>query len=250
MTKPAPVVRLRPSERVWVTGDVHLAPGDEGRVRFFLDFLAAARTEADRLVVLGDLFDYWIGARHAEACAYRPVLAALRAATSEGFPVDFVPGNRDFLGPDELESVGLSVYGDRVVYEREGVRTLVTHGDLLVSGDRSYQRYRRVVRSGCFSLLYGIVPVAVRVFVAERLRGVSQRKLGKVEPYAFAVDVRKSEAWLRAHDAQEVLMGHLHREEVHAHPGERRTRMLPGWSDGRAPYFELGPAAVLRFYPD
>lgn len=120
------VVAIEADERVWVTGDVHLDPGDAQRAQFFLRFLSEARRSADRLVLLGDVFDYWIGPRHGRSSSYRPVIEAFEEAAREGFPLDFVAGNRDFLGPSELRSIGLRVHGDAVVFDRQGQRTLVT----------------------------------------------------------------------------------------------------------------------------
>lgn len=228
-----------------MTGDVHLAPEDPRRAADFERFLADASERADRLVILGDLFDYWIGPAHARRCAYGPVVAALEEATAAGFPVDFVCGNRDFLGPGELRSLGLRVHGDAVVYARGGRRAIVTHGDLLVEGDRSYKRYRRVVRSAWFRFGYWLVPTFVRLAVARLLRGASERKLAKVEPLAYPVDVERATAWQEEHAAEELLMGHLHREETHARAG-RTTRMLPGWTDDEGPHFVLGPESRLE----
>ena len=246
----APEIDLRGDEVVWVTGDVHLAPDDGARGEVFLAFLRAARAGADRLVLLGDLFDYWVGPRHARRCAYRPVVDALAGAAAEGFAIDFVAGNRDFLGPGELAGIGLRVHGDLVVLDREGRRTVVTHGDLLVADDRSYKRYRRWVRSWWFRLGYRLVPTWVRLGVAWLLRGASRRKLGRVEPYAFPVDLPEAERWLARHGAEELLLGHLHRDETHPHPGGGTTRMLPAWGAQEGPYFVVGPAARLeRFRP-
>lgn len=239
-------VELGANERVWVTGDVHLSPGDEGRAAFFVRFLQAAQAGCDRLVILGDLFDFWIGPRHAAGCAYGPVVEALRAARAAGFPLEFLCGNRDFLGPRELEAIGLRLHGDLLLLERAGQRrTLVTHGDLLVEGDHSYRRYRRWVRAGWFHLGYRIVPVWFRLLVARWLRGASRRKLSRVTPYAFPIDLTGSQAWQAEHGAQELLMGHLHRAEHHPH-GERATHMLAGWTDAGGPYFLLEPGAPAR----
>ena len=242
------MIKLRDDERVWVTGDVHIAPEDTARAAFFLEFFTAARAAADRLVILGDLFDYWVGPKHGRRCAYGPVIEAFEEAKSAGFPIDFVAGNRDFLGPGELTSIGLAVQGDLVVYDRAGARTVVTHGDLLVAGDRSYKRYRRVVRSWWFRFGYWLVPSWFRLGVAWTLRSASQRKLANVEPYAFPIDLELSQSWLEQHAAQDLLMGHLHREEVHEHAGGRATRMLPGWGDGTGPHFVIGPAAELQVF--
>jgi UDP-2,3-diacylglucosamine hydrolase len=241
------VIQLGSDERVWVTGDVHLAPDDSQRATFFLAFLKEAQRSADRLVLLGDLFDYWIGPRHGRACAYRQVIEALEEAASTGFPLDFVAGNRDFLGPGELRALGLRVHGDAVVFDRDGKRTVVTHGDLLVEGDLSYKRYRWWVRSWWFHFTYRLVPVWVRLWVAGLLRGASERKLTKLEPYAFPIDLARSQEWQTRHKAKELLMGHLHRDETHEH-GECTTRMLPPWGPGQGPHFVLGPTSELKIF--
>jgi len=235
-------IPLAAAERVWVTGDVHLDPDLGTRAELFLRFLECARAQADRICILGDLFDYWIGAEHARGCAYARVLEALGVLREHGTPVDFVCGNRDFLGPSELEAIGLRVHGDGLVYARGTQRTIVTHGDLLVAGDQSYKRYRRAVRSAPVRALYRVVPVAARLELAALIRRISRRKLGRIEAYAFPIDLELADAWLRRLNGQELLMGHLHREECHDTAGGR-VAMLPAWSTETAPYFVVGPYA-------
>jgi UDP-2,3-diacylglucosamine hydrolase len=238
-------IALAPRERVWVTGDVHLDPDDAPGAVGFLAFLAAAQRDADRLCILGDLFDYWLGERHGRACAYAPVLDALARAAKAGFPIDFLCGNRDFLSPEGLARAGLHVQGDVLLYARGDAATLVTHGDRLVAGDVSYQRYRRVVRSAPAMLLYRAIPLALRLWLAERIRGISRRKLRGVAPYAYPIDLARAAAWLRHTGARQLLMGHLHREERHALLAGT-VHMLPAWSTTRGPYYLLGPPAELR----
>jgi UDP-2,3-diacylglucosamine hydrolase len=239
----APVIALRPDETVWVTGDVHLAPLDEQRSRFFCEFLAEARRAADRLVLLGDVFDFWVGPRYARRCCYAPVIEALQAAAADGYPLEFIPGNRDFFGPGELRGLGLTVHGDAVVCDRVGARTVITHGDLLVEGDLSYKRYRRVIRSWPLRLGYRLVPEWFRLFVAHRLRGASLRKLSRVEPLSFPIDLPRAWGWLDQLGAGELLMGHLHREEHHEDDRGRATSMLPGWGARTGPHFVLAPGS-------
>lgn len=244
----APTISLPADARVWLTGDIHLTPEDDARSRFFLDFLRQARAEADRLVLFGDVFDYWIGPAFGYRCSYGPVLDAFRAARAEGFPIDFIAGNRDFMGPGELRRMGLSVFGDAVIYDRGGGRTLVTHGDLLVSGDVRYRRFRLWVRSWPLRLGYRLVPQHARLAMALYMRGRSKTSLAQVKQTAYPVDAALAARWLRHHDAQELLMGHLHREELHDHGAAGRSRVMPGWTGREAPYFVLGPPSELASY--
>ena len=90
------------------------------------------------------------------------------------------------------------------------------------------------------------VPPQSMVIVLAPSNGYCTRKLSRVEPYSFPIDLGESESWLEHFQARDLLMGHLHREETHDHGEGRATRMLPGWGPGRAPHFVVGPAAELR----
>jgi UDP-2,3-diacylglucosamine hydrolase len=198
--------------------------------------------------LFGDVFDYWIGPAFGFRCSYRPVLETFQAARREGFPIDFIAGNRDFMGPGELRRMGLTVYGDAVLYDRQGSRTLVTHGDLLVKGDVKYRRFRLWARSWPLRLGYRLVPQHARLAMALYMRGRSKKSLAMVKQTAYPVDAELAERWLLQHEATEILMGHLHREEVHEHSEGRRTLVMPGWSSRQAPHFVLGPPAALETF--
>ncbi|HVS18546.1 MAG TPA: UDP-2,3-diacylglucosamine diphosphatase, partial [Planctomycetota bacterium] len=87
-----------------IVGDLHLdvswgaaPPAD------FLAWLANLRG-VPRLVVLGDLFDAWIGPRHLELPAAAAAVEGLRALTDAGTRVDLLLGNRDFLLDGHFEA--------------------------------------------------------------------------------------------------------------------------------------------------
>ena len=62
-------------------------------------FFAFLQAIVDRpgLVVLGDLFDAWVGPAHARLSGAARIVAALHAAHARGLAIQLVPGNRDFL---------------------------------------------------------------------------------------------------------------------------------------------------------
>lgn len=95
-----------------------------------------------RLILLGDLFQTWIGQRRYETAAIRQVVAALAELRRQGVRIDYVEGNRDFFigqGPyaDLFDSVG-----DEIAVEIGGRRMLLVHGDGLNRKDRLYRSWR------------------------------------------------------------------------------------------------------------
>ena len=95
-----------------------------------------------RLILLGDLFQTWIGQRRYETAAIRQVTAALAELKARGVRLDYVEGNRDFFigrGP----YAGLFDFvGDEVAVEVGGRRMLLVHGDGLNRKDRLYRFWR------------------------------------------------------------------------------------------------------------
>ena len=129
-------------------GDAHLvAPAGEGHRRLvtFLD-----RLEADRLFVMGDLFDFLFGTRRAGPGHAAPVLDALHGVAGRGVPVTYLEGNHDLhLRPllDERielwEGPGDVQLGD--------LRIHLAHGDEVQRRDLGYALLRPAVRTELFA---------------------------------------------------------------------------------------------------
>ena len=106
-------VRLEPGCEV--IADLHLDPADPVACGSFAAWLGERR-DLKRLVILGDLFDAWVGPAHAQLEGSRLVLDGLRAVTGRGAAVDLLWGNRDFLLDDNVAALaGAKLHGDALV---------------------------------------------------------------------------------------------------------------------------------------
>ena len=108
MSAALPEIALLPG--TCVIADLHLDPRAAGPWNAFRAWLA--RLEAPALLVLGDLFEYWIGSLQAREPEYVALLDELRARAAHGTELHFLHGNRDFLlGRDFERAVGGRVHG-------------------------------------------------------------------------------------------------------------------------------------------
>ncbi|MEK7867511.1 MAG: UDP-2,3-diacylglucosamine diphosphatase [Planctomycetota bacterium] len=217
--------------RVRFVSDVHLSQEDPDRADRFARFLGEAPSDLARLLVLGDLFDYWVGPSQAAAAEYAGVLDALAALTRRGVAIDFVPGNRDFLaGADLAARTGMRLLGDEALVDQGGVRVLATHGDLLCTRDTHYQAYRRFARSPLVRWAFGRLPESVRSRVA---RGWERKSASivaaKPESTTRIPDEAVERALARGFDA--VVCGHAHRLERRELPGGV-LYVLGSWESG------------------
>lgn len=218
-----------PADRILFVSDLHLDEHSPLAVAQFTGFLRGEARDARALYILGDLFETWIGDDDDEPVR-ASVCAALRDFTRH-VPCHVLRGNRDFLlgGGFERRS-GCSLLPDPVQVQAGGRRLLVSHGDLLCTGDADYQRFREFARGAPVQRDYLRLPLPVRRALAGKARMDSRahtraaaRDIMDVNPDAVA-------ALLRLADADLLIHGHTHRPAVHQFmlDGRERTRVVLG----------------------
>ena len=213
--------------------DLHLSPERPRIVETFLAFLAETAVGAERLYVLGDLFEYWVGDDDQDEPFNASISAALAAVSGRGVAIRLMQGNRDvLLGREFARRCGAELFADPTVLDLYGSKTLLMHGDTLCTDDVDYQKFRA----------YAHDPAEQRRFLAQPLSERRKRILGfraqseqaKELKSAEIMDVAPSavEDVLRAHGYPRLIHGHTHRPARHVHvvdghPCERWV--LPDW---------------------
>ena len=194
----------------YFVADVHLAPNAPDLSDRFVRFLDRVRREAGRLFLLGDIFDLWVGRKQARMPYATRILAKLRELAVAGVEVHYLAGNRDFNFDACISGGPPAPFLPEVMSVESGSRTLyLTHGDLLCTRDRSYQRARRIVRSPFVRGLMDGLPLRVTRFVAEGYRRLSKRAVRRKAARVLSMDFSwVKERLKRGYDA--VICGHAH----------------------------------------
>jgi UDP-2,3-diacylglucosamine hydrolase len=195
--------------------DLHLCPALPRTFEAFALHLQA--TDADAVLVLGDLFEVWIGDEQAVQPFEHDCLKALERG-SRRLWVGLMVGNRDFLlGDQALAIAGAHRLHDPTVLHAFGGSWLLTHGDALCTADREYQDFRREVRSPAWQQAFLARPHQDRAAVAGRIRAESQaRKSALPDPGDWAdVSADAAQHWLCASGSSTMLHGHTHRPGRH-----------------------------------
>ena len=222
----------------WFISDLHLAIERPHTLTLFEHFLAAYPQAGDRLFILGDLFDVWIGDDDDATLADR-VRAALRAASDRGVTLFIQRGNRDLvMGKRLMRDCGARMLPDCHVTDVAGQPTLLMHGDLLCTDDVDYQKTRRRFRNPLFQW------VMLRKSLRERRRILAEyrrrsREMTALKP-ADIMDVNADTVvrYLQKHHVSHLIHGHTHRPASHEHDlpdGTVATRLvLPEWHEDQA----------------
>src|SRR5262245_36361103 len=108
---------------VVVVGDVHLSPERPDVAARFEAFLEGLAGKTRTLVLLGDVFDYWVGRKQAGEALPRRTFDRLKALAASGTKIAFQGGNRDFAF-DGAPGLEVEVWPD-VVRTQWGARRVL-----------------------------------------------------------------------------------------------------------------------------
>ena len=210
-----------------IISDLHLHAGDRQTLHTWQAYLR--RSQADAIIMLGDLFEVWIGDDAAGVDGFVEECAASLAAAAQSHALYFMHGNRDFLvGQPFLDSCGVCLLADPCTLVFGGQRRLLSHGDALCLGDTDYMRFRMQVRSRSWQDNFLATPLTERRAVARDLRNRSElRKSTQTE--WFDVDAAEARRWLREHAATHLIHGHTHRPAEHELGDQMHRSVLSDW---------------------
>jgi len=218
-----------------VVGDVHLDRGDPD-LAAFVAYLLGLEATAGRILLMGDLFNLWLGDPGLEQDHHREVVKCLHELRAAGVEVHYLEGNRDYRiarthrggAFDAVDATGLREdWGGRLIW--------ASHGDLVNRRDVQYRSWRFVSRMAPTWWLLSAIPRARRFAMAEamerRMRGTNL-SMKRAFPEAL---VRAYAAPFLAAGGDAVVLGHFHAEhELRAGPDERgRIFVLPEWKGSR-----------------
>lgn len=217
---------------VAVIADSHLGGpgGPAGPLIEQLDALPGAG--CTRLVLLGDLFQAWIGSRRFETPDVAAVAAALGRLRRAGVRIDYIEGNRDFFLAGSPYADAFDSVGREVAFTAAGVRYLAVHGDGLNDRDRQYLFWRWLSKS---RLSRALVLRTPRRF-ARRFVGSTEERLSRTNfKHKRALPERPIRAYAErrlaeGHDV--LLLGHFHEAQEWEVAGGR-VRLLEAWFTSR-----------------
>jgi UDP-2,3-diacylglucosamine hydrolase len=248
---PEPIAELAapPSWRsVDLLSDLHLQPAEPATFEAWRRYLAAS--DADAIVILGDLFEAWPGDDAAQEPGFAADCAAVLREAAARRPLYFMHGNRDFLvGHAFAQATGVRLLDDPTRLDLAGQRWLLSHGDALCLGDTEYLRFRAQVRAPGWQHAFLLRPLAERQAVAQSLRTQSEERKRSGATYAD-VDAAEALAWLEAAGADTLVHGHTHRPGEHALDARHRRIVLSDWDlaarPPRAEVLRLSGAGARR----
>jgi len=199
---------------IYLASDVHLGVASPETEQAFLAWLEFCGTEASRVLINGDLFDFWFEYGSVVPRGHTRVLGALSTLVDSGVPVLLMGGNHDWWGGTYLtQEIGVEFLQEPSVLNLEGTKTLLAHGDGLGPGDLGYRLLRSVLRGAPTRFLFRWLHPDAGAWIARRVSktgthpgGPSEKQMARskfLEQWA-------SERLFSSPDLDLVVLGHTH----------------------------------------
>lgn len=197
--------------RALFLADAHLCKPTDPNYQSLLTFLEEQRGNLDYLILLGDIFEFWIG-KPAVHPNHRPMIDCLEKLVKKGTQLVYVEGNHDFhLGPVFSEQLKCLILPDGGTFELDGKKLYLAHGDLANSDDKGYLMLRNFLRSSIVKKLIRVLPSSLLMLIAARASHESQKSSRDKRNHRPAQDILFPYAKkVLSQGHQAVFTGHYH----------------------------------------
>lgn len=230
-------------DRIFIISDAHLGAQSEQQEQVKADllssFLKHVREQGNRLIICGDLFDFWFEYRYVVPKRHFRILAELSVLSHAGITIHYVAGNHDFwMDSFMVEEVGMSIHPDDLQLDQNGKKIYFRHGDGILKKDYLYRFLKKVLRNPLNYFLYRLIHpdwgVPLALFFSNWSRNAAQK-----EENHYSDEEYRQFAFDRIHEGYDiVVLGHSHVPALLPH-GE-------GWYVNAGNWMETFTFAVIE----
>jgi UDP-2,3-diacylglucosamine hydrolase len=185
------------------------------REKKIVRFLDEIKIDASEIFIVGDLFDFWFEYKKVVPKGYVRILGKLAELTDAGIAIHFFVGNHDMWMQDYfIEELNIPIYFEPKIFERNGKKLFIAHGDGLGPGDKGYKRLKKLFRNPVSKFLFGIMPPYIGIGLANYFSKKSRTVTGKSDE----VFLGEEKEWLIQYSLRKLeetyfdyfIFGHRH----------------------------------------
>ena len=226
------------ANKIYFLSDFHLgAPDRESsleREKLLVKFLDEIKKDAAEIFLVGDMFDFWYEYKQVVPKGYTRLLGKLAELSDAGISMHFFVGNHDMWMRDYFQKeLNIPVYYEPKVFERNGKKLFVGHGDGLGPGDHGYKRLKKIFRNPVCKWLFGIFPPVLGMGLANylsrssRSQGAEKTKTFHGEENEWLITFCKEKLTIEKFDF--FVFGHRHLPIDFRLKGDARYINLGDW---------------------
>lgn len=194
-----------------------------------VNWLMSMRNEMKELFLVGDIFDYWYEYKTSIPKGFSDFLTALKILRNNQVKIHLFTGNHDmWMFRYFTEEYGIDVYKEPKIFDFDGKKFFVGHGDGLGPGDYVYKGIKKLFASKISQWLFSLIHPTVALGIMKK---ISQRDVQKyIRPDAFGEEdewlVKFAKSYLESHEIKMDYFIFGHRHLMYDYPLSETSRII------------------------
>ena len=203
-------MQIPPHKKIYFLSDFHLgAPNHASslkREKKITRFLDTIKAEAEVIFILGDMFDFWYEYKKVIPKGFVRILGKLAELTDSGITIYFFVGNHDMWMNGYFESeLNIPVFHDHRLFEFNGKKFIIGHGDGLGPGDHKYKFIKKLFRNRLANALFGMLHPGWGIGLANYFSRKSRASTGEKDEHFLG----EENEWLISFAREQLKERHI-----------------------------------------
>jgi UDP-2,3-diacylglucosamine hydrolase len=225
--------------KAYFISDLHIRHEDKTKGIKLMEFLKALPKDTTHLVLLGDIFDLWIGSHEYFIKKFSKIIKELKAISDRGVEIHYFEGNHDIhLKKFWHDELGINVHTDHYYFNFDGIVIRAEHGDLMNKEDKGYLFLRKALRTFPMNILSTQLPGKLVEAIGDRSSRVSRfytdRQNQKYKEKVKALTQDYAQEVYNEKPFDIIITGHTHVDDdfsFEAQGKKARSINLGSWLD-------------------
>jgi UDP-2,3-diacylglucosamine hydrolase len=221
-----------------IIADLHLG----SNIAAFQHFCENIAPSYNEIYILGDLFNLYLG-DDLIATQYSHIASLLHTLTRTT-KVYIMRGNRDFLlGKKFAIQTGVTLIDEPFVINTTHKNYVLLHGDSLVTADKNYQRFKKIIQHPWTKKILLSLPQQFRTAIAIHIQKKSQQSKQQKSLTIMDIDSTTLHDFMDNYPNYNIIHGHTHRQNIHTYDRFKRF-VLGDWSNNSGNFFAIDNTAI------
>ena len=213
-------IEVNKNKKIYFASDLHLGIASIPRAqeiereKKIIRWLESIENDAQAILLVGDIFDFWYEYNHAIPKGFIRFLGKISSIIENGVSVYFFTGNHDiWMFKYFQEELGITVFDRPIELQLNETILLVGHGDGLGPGDTFYKILKKIFTNRITQWLFKWIHPDIGIGLAKRWsrssrirkKGLDEKFLGEKE---FLIQYCRKKELQKHHDY--YVFGHRH----------------------------------------
>ena len=192
--------------KILVIADIHLKRKDSKK-NIIKKFLSEIASQYNKLIILGDFFEFWYGFEHIVISDYFEILHEFKKLIEQNTEIIYIEGNHDFCMGNFFKDLGIQVNDEYYKFSINEKNFTAMHGDTVnIENDKFYKILRKFLRSDFTKFLMNNLPASLILKIADNFSQSSRKYLFK------DFDLKKIINSFRNKNSNDIILsGHFHK---------------------------------------